>query len=252
MKKVASWICFAALTTSSAYADMVRVETGIGGWNQQASGYISRTDGDGALALRGTYTSAEKKYTEIYAWALIKHPVPIVPNLRLEYVSIQDKGEVTGSVDNINLPLGGHAKYETKQYDVIPYYNLLDNTFWITLDIGIDAKFVQTKTDVTDDATQTKVYSGSDSVVIPLGYLRARMQIPTTGLGVETDLKYITYSSATFYDARAKVDYTFDISPLVQPAIEIGYRVEKLYFSDSDSKVDLRYKGVYAGAMLRF
>ena len=54
------------------------------------------------------------------------------------------------------------------------------------------------------------------------------------------------------YDVRAKVDYTFDITPIIQPAIEVGYRVQQITVDDGENQVDLNYAGVYAGLMLRF
>ena len=75
------------------------------------------------------------------------------------------------------------------------------------------------------------------------------------GKGMASDLKYVEYGSSSVYDARAKIDYTFDMFPIVQPAIEIGYRAHKINIDDSlfgDLKSDLEFSGVYAGAMLRF
>ena len=53
---------------------------------------------------------------------------------------------------------------------------------------------------------------------------------------------------------RAKVDYTFDFVPVVQPAIEVGYRVQKFDVTSDDdkTKMDMEFSGVYAGLMLRF
>ncbi len=254
MKKFLGSLCAVALLGSAAQADFLRVEMGGGVWEQTPNGYATRTDSDGVLNLNGTYTSDEEKSSEVYAWALLKHPVPIIPNLRLEYVSLSDKGQTTGSVGGLPIPVNVSAPttIDTKQYDVIPYYNLLDNTFWLTLDVGVDAKFVQS------DATVGAVpgfggYSSSDTAVIPLLYLRTRAQIPATGLGVEADAKAITDGTDTVYDVRAKIDYTFDFVPVIQPGIEVGYRAIKLKVDDgTKSQVDLDYQGIYAGVMLRF
>ncbi len=259
MKKLLSTLSLAAAIATTANADFLRVEMGAGGWQQTPSGYVTRTDGDGALSLKGTYTSAEKENTEFYVWALFKHPVPIIPNLRAEYVSLDDEGVVSGTVDApipsvgvITLPAGGYATIKTKQYDLIPYYNILDNTFWITLDLGLDIRYVEADATVTDRSNNQEVYSDNDSAVIPLVYARGRVQVPGTGLGVEADVKYITDGDSTVYDVRAKLDYTFDISPVVQPGIEVGYRMQKYDIVDGSDKANLEYKGVYAGVMLRF
>ena len=95
---------------------------------------------------------------------------------------------------------------------------------------------------------------GSESIVIPLVYVRGRIEIPSTDIGLEADVKYITTGDSTVYDVRAKIDYTLSFIPVVQPAIEIGYRVQKMDISegDADAKIDMEYEGVYAGLMVRF
>ena len=257
MKKLLTSLSLAAIVATTASADFLRVEAGAGAWEQTPSGYATRSDEDGVLKLNGTYTSDETASTEMYAWVLFKHFVPIIPNLRLEYVTIHDEGKTKGSVggipivDNLNTQTSAPTTLDVDEYDVIPYYNLLDNTFWITLDLGLDVKFIQSKAKVGAVGAFTG-YNSDDSSVIPLVYARGRVQVPTTGLGVEADVKAISDGTNTFYDTRAKVDYTFDIFPVIQPGIEIGYRIQKMRVDDGSTQVDLDYKGVYAGAMLRF
>ena len=261
MKKIITAVAATALFASAASADFTRVEAGAGVWQQTPNGYASRDDGDGVLSLKGTYTSDKKESSETYAWILIKHPIPILPNLRLEYVSISDEGTTQGtSIGGITMPAGIASLPTTidmKQYDIIPYYNLLDNTFWMTVDLGLDVKVIQS--DATVAAVNIAVppasfpgYSSSDTTAIPLLYLRTRVEIPVTNIGVEADVKAITDGTNTMYDARAKVDYTLDFIPVVQPAIEVGYRVQKLKIDDGATQIDLDYSGVYAGLMVRF
>ena len=253
MKKLTASLLVATLLGSVASADFLRIEMGAGAWQQTPSGYVSKSDGDGVLSLDGTYTSAEKESSEFYAWVLLKHPIPILPNIRAEYVSLNDEGLVTGTVGVYDLPVaGGSATIKTNQYDLIPYYNILDNTLWITLDLGLDIRYIEAKSDVVDNFTKSSVYSGDDSAVIPLVYARGRVQIPGTGFGIESDVKYITDGDSTIYDVRAKVDYTFDITPAIQPGIEIGYRMQKYDLVDGDDKANMEYKGLYAGVMFRF
>lgn len=252
MKKIISTLAMVSSLAVVANADFARIEMGVGAWQQDSKGYIKRTDSDGPLSLNGAYESAEKDATQGYAWALVKHPIPIIPNIRLEYVSVSDEGSVTGVVNAQSIPGSASTKIDMNQYDVIPYYNLLDNTFWITLDAGVDIKFMETKATVDNIGTFSG-YEDTETTVLPLVYLRGRVQIPTTGLGVEADAKVITYSDTTLYDARIKVDYTFDITPIIQPGLEVGYRMQKLRVDDgTKTQIDLEYSGVYAGLMLRF
>jgi outer membrane protein len=241
------------LLTSALNADMARVEMGVGAWTQDTEGTMSYSD-NGAT---GKYRSAEKDYSQVYAWMLIKHPIPILPNLRLEYAKLEDEGSVTGEFKDFIVPGGltTSLTYDIDQYDIIPYYNLLDNTAWITLDVGLDIKIVDVSYDVSPIAGIYEGYSDSETIPIPLLYVRTRVEIPATDIGIEADVKYVTYKESKVYDARVKVDYTLSFIPVIQPAIEVGYRIQKLDLDEddfSDASVDMEYSGFYAGLMLRF
>lgn len=250
MKKILCSFTCASLLASAAFADFTRVEAGAGAWMQSPDGSASYTD-NGA---DGSYTSSKKENTRIYAWAMIKHPAPMIPNLRVEYASIEDDGTASGKFKKFDIgAVSTSLSYDMKQYDIIPYYNILDNTAWITLDLGIDLKVV----DYSYTAAPILPFSGysdSSTFVIPLVYARARTEIPSTQIGLEADIKYISTGDSTVYDARIKADYTLDLFPVVQPALEIGYRVQKFDIDDSsvDAKLDIDFSGFYAGLMLRF
>lgn len=254
MKKILTALSCAAMLTTVASADITRVEMGVGAWAQKPSGKLSYTD-SGATA---NDTSKESEETQAYIWALIKHPVPIVPNIRLEYTNVKNTGLATGTFKNFVAPANSKTTLTMKQYDVIPYYNILDNTAWITLDLGLDLKVTDASYEadgVTVSGVPNTSYSDSETVVIPLLYVRGRVEIPATNIGLEADLKYVSYNSNTVYDARAKIDYTLDFIPVIQPAIEIGYRAQKIKLEDDSAgnlNIDLDFSGVYAGLMLRF
>jgi len=250
MKKFLPLLVLSTIFVTICSADMTRLEVGAGAWKQKPTGYISRADGNGVLDLSGTYNSLETETTEAYAWLLFKHPVPIIPNIRLEYVTITDSGKTTGKVGGMQIPGSAPTTLDTQEYDIIPYYNLLDNTFWTTIDLGIDAKVITTKAKVSP-LFGFMGYTSQETVVTPLVYVRARVEIPMTGLGIESDVKYITFNGSTMYDIRAKIDYTFDFA-VIEPGVEFGYRTQKLLVDDGLTQVDLDYSGFYAGVMLRF
>ncbi len=250
MKKVLSTIACATLFSSAAIADITRIEMGAGAWMQTPKGSATYTDG----GADGSYTSNKKDNSEIYIWALIKHPVPVLPNLRLEYVSMEDSGVASGQFKDFDITAASTTlSYDMKQYDIIPYYNILDNTAWITLDLGLDIKIVDASYTAAPSAPFTG-YSDSVMFAVPLLYARTRVEIPATNIGLEADVKYVTTGDSTVYDVRAKVDYTLDFVPVLQPALEVGYRVQKIDIDESgvDAKLDIDFSGIYAGLMLRF
>jgi outer membrane protein len=256
MKKLISTIALGSLLATAASADFARVEAGAGAWGYTPSGSFDYTDNDGTLKN----TSNETAQTSGYLWILVKHPIPLLPNIRLEYASMHDEGKATGSYDGITAPTDRDTILDITEYDVIPYYNLLDNTFWTTIDAGLDIKIVQTDYTVKDVTLNTSVppsiedYNTKDTLIIPLAYLRGRVEIPFTGIGIEADGKYISYNGNTVYDVRAKVDYTLDFIPIIQPGIELGYRAQHVDVESDDKtlQANMDFKGVYFGAMLRF
>ncbi|MBD3824786.1 MAG: TIGR04219 family outer membrane beta-barrel protein [Epsilonproteobacteria bacterium] len=251
MKKRVSILAAAVALSSTLSADFLRVELGAGSWMQTPKGMIEAE----VTGVKGTDTSSETQEAKPYAWILIKHFVPVVPNLRVEYAQVLNRGTASGTFADFTAALS-KSELSMNQIDFAPYYNLLDNTAWITLDVGADFKMIDVSykvAGVTMNGFPNQTYDKAESVVIPMAYLRTRVQVPMTGLGVEADVKYVSYNENTVYDARAKVDYTFEITPLIQPGIEVGYRVQK-YKTDQLQNIaaDIDFAGLYAGAMLRF
>ncbi|MDA7817907.1 TIGR04219 family outer membrane beta-barrel protein [Sulfurimonas sp.] len=252
MKNILKLLMYTSVITVMAIADMTRVEVGAGSWLQDTKGSASYSDS----GADGSYTSNEYDSSKAYIWALIKHPIPVVPNLRLEYVGLKDEGVVSGQFKDFDVTGTANMSYDMKQYDFIPYYNILDNTAWITLDLGVDIKVIDLSYDMTlvGASTATGDLKGSETIAIPLLYARGRFEVPSTDIGIEADVKYISYGDSSVYDVRAKIDYTLDFMPVIQPAVELGYRIQKVDIdeSDADANVDLKFSGVYLGLVLRF
>jgi len=99
--------------------------------------------------------------------------------------------------------------------------------------------------------------------LIPMAYLRGRVELPFAPLGLESDVKYITDGESTLYDIRVKVDYSFEMDAPLEPGVELGYRVQKflvygeesnylgdVFFGKSDT--DVTFAGVYGGITVKF
>jgi len=258
MKKILSLLALGSLMATAANADFARVEAGVGVWNYKATGDMVYTDSDGELIN----TTNGDTQTSPYVWLLVKHPIPILPNIRLEYSAMHDDGKGTGTYNGIDFGVNTPTTTDLVEYDIIPYYNILDNTFWTTIDVGIDLKIAEydftakqvTTIPIGSIPGATQDYNEKGSTVVPLAYLRTRVEIPVTDIGLEADAKFISYDGDTVYDARAKIDYTLSFLPVVQPAIEIGYRVKKYDFTSEDKTfhMNMDFKGFYMGVMARF
>jgi hypothetical protein len=139
MNKILLTVVSLLAFSTIASADFARVEIGGGMWTQAPTGTMTQTDAVGTV----TYTSDEKEEAGAYIWALVKHPIPIIPNLRVEYSQLKDSGKISGSVAGYTVTETQNANLDFVAYDVIPYYNILDNTFWISIDLGIDIKALE-------------------------------------------------------------------------------------------------------------
>ena len=158
--------------------------------------------------------------------AYLEHPLPFVPNLRLDYTS-----DVTFN--------GASSQVSLSQIDITPYYEILDNV--VDIDIGITAKTLSGKT--------KGVSEQSFNVVIPMGYLGAAVMVPGTGFSVAGSVKYINFSGDSFTDARIKA--VLDIAAGLQA--QAGYRYESLKLDNlSDITADATFKGPFVGVGFTF
>jgi len=258
MKKILTSLVSLAAIATIASADFSRVEMGGGLWQNTPTGSLDYTES--TSSANGNYTSSEKSNDSAYAWLLIKHPIPILPNLRLEYTTLKDEGKASGKFEDFEIQNIANGSIDMTQYDAVLYYNILDNTAWTTLDIGLDVKFIDTdfkasgNIDIDGAGFVETSYTVSQTIALPMAYARVRVEIPATNIGLEVDGKYVSYDGSTVSDFRAKIDYTLAFVPVVQPAIEIGYRVQKfdLTYNDDQTTMKLDFSGMYAGLMLRF
>lgn len=256
-------VLLVSLTSVSLVADLWKIDSGAGVWDNGTSGSITSTVNQ-TLYFKDDLAQHDQTQ-EGYFYLSIKHPVPILPNIRLEYVDVTTSGNSTEiGTRSTFLPAGiaisssdVKSSLQMTQYDTILFYNLLDQTMGMTLDLGLDVKYL------VSDYKVDAVVESSDSSVIPLVYARGRFDIPIVDVGLEGDLKYITDGSSTVYDLRLKVDYTMMFIPVVHPGIELGYRIEQ-FTSDgdessligpilsSDTDSDIGFSGIYGGITVKF
>ena len=257
------------ITSLSVYsiADAWRIEGGAGLWDGASNGTILH---HGNVNIFDLLTLSDQEVTDTlgdhqdktagYLYVMIKHPIPVVPNVRFEYVGVKSGGEIVYTKEILfgSTSVTADSQLFITQYDTILFYNLLDNTFWTTLDLGVDIKYAQTQYYVPD----LNVDEISDSI-IPMAYIRGRVEAPFAPVGLESDIKYITDGESTVYDIRVKVDYSFEMNAALEPGIELGYRVQKfkvygeesnylgdVFFGKSDT--DVTFAGVYGGITVKF
>ena len=254
-KKLLSLAALTALMTTTANADLMRIEGAVGAWQTSPSGTITY-DRNPSFDIVDNANFDDT--TNMYAWIYLKHPIPIIPNIRLEYADPSFDGKVASLDWNGETYAGVNNTLSLRQYDAALYYNLLDNTLWMTIDLGLDVKFIDGnyKIDASSVAGSAPAVNESFSFVMPLVYARGRVQIPVTDIGIEVLARGMSYSDNTVVDAEIKIDYTMGFIPVIQPGLELGYRYQQVKLDGGsiglDANFDTTFSGVYGGIMLRF
>jgi outer membrane protein len=248
-------LCVLIISLPAVHADLMRLSGGAGIWHADPSGSLRYENA-------GNWVSAEDQLgydssNMPYLWLNLKHPVPIWPNLRLEYTEVFFDGRTDGTVawgSKWSYSDNAWSELELNELDMLFYYNLLDNTFWLTFELGLDVKYVDARYLIRDDYGMGAAYEEQDAFFLPQGYLRTRAEIPMSDLALEADLKYIGYGNSKVYDARLKADYTFGSFTFGRPAVEVGYRMQRIKVDEKDynTKIDIDAAGFYVGGMLRF
>ena len=254
MSKFLSGLLLAGMMGASAQADVLRVEMGAGVWQNELAGTL--TSGTPAVTFDSEVLNYDKE-SKGYAWVNIKHPIPILPNLRLEYAAVDFAGTTTVGFTYKGTPYTANATSDITldQIDAIMYYNILDNTAWTTLDLGLDIKLVDAQINAAQSGGGSAV-SEDEMLPIPMAYGRLRVEVPGTDLGVEGSMKYVSYKSSKVMDYSVKADYTLtDVLP-VDIGLEVGYRFQQFDIDGSDFSIDttadLEVDGIFAGATIKF
>ncbi len=239
--------------TSLSNADFLRVDGGIGAWGTNPSGKIIYT-GDNEFDV--VDNAGLDSSTNLYAWLNFKHPMPLVPNFRFEYVDPEFDGEVTRLEWRGNTYAAVNNTLSLTQYDVALYYNLLDETFWTTLDLGLNIKIIDGNYELSESTGFAPAVDESFSLAMPLAYIRTRLDVPGTDIGIEGIARGMAYSGNTVVDAQIKLDYTMSFIPIIQPGLEVGYRYQKMKLDAGsiglDANLDTEFSGVYGGVVFRF
>ncbi len=239
MQKILT-ICFILIFPfASASADTLGLYVGGGSWNHDPSGNFSSTQtGSSTIDIKSDLNVGKK--SESYVWMAFEHPVPFLPNIRLEKSSLSNTGNASTTYNfNGNSSASGAFEATLDSTDAILYYRLLDN--WVNLDLGLDVRKIDGRFAIGSEVS-------SVSATVPMLYASAAFDLPLTGLSVGADYKVVSYSGSTYNDMRIRAAYEFGVV-----GVEAGVRSTKIKISDVDNiNTDLTFKGVMVGAFLHF
>jgi len=247
MKKIILSSVCASLLAISAQADFLGAEAGIATWSSSLTGSMkggSSTDSNIDVESDLGYGS---KATNSFFWAYLDHPVPLLPNIKIQQTNYTDSASKVKSVTFDGTTYNGTVSSELTldQTDIIAYWRILDN--WVNLDLGFNLKTINgnIKLSATGSSDTDKDFSAT----VPMLYAKGRFDLPFTGLSAEADMSYISYSGNKFSDFKAGVVYQTSYGL----GATAGLRTENLTIDDIDDfNADLTISGAYLGVFYHF
>lgn len=235
-------------TTATVQADTVfGVYAGAGSWQQQFSGDLTTgvidIDVEDDLGL-------DDENNNVFYFAL-EHPVPGIPNIRVQYVSFDTSANstLTRTIDfnGVVFPVSEDisTQIELTQADAVLYYEVLDN--WVSMDIGVSARYLDGNFAI---ASSTQTESAEFTGVLPMLYGKLRFDLPFTGAWAAVEAQGIGYDGSSLIDASAVVGWE---SPVGLGA-ELGWRTYRLELDNADDFETLNFdvSGVFAAVNFHF
>lgn len=226
MKKV-----ILALSMSAAMASASTLGFGV-----EADYYNPEIEGDFSFTHNGTATSTDfgsDDDTATQIGVFLEHPIPIIPNIRLDYTS-------ETSFEGTSLILPGTNTVEFTQLDTTLYYEVFDNNAF-ELDIGITGKWF--------DGSVSGTENQNFDLIVPMGYAATSIHLPVLPLRLDGDVKYVSYSGNNLSDIKVKA--VWEVIAGLEAVV--GYRYSKLKIDDEEDVIaDMKIKGPFVGIGYRF
>jgi outer membrane protein len=248
MKKLTLLAALVASTIPFAQADtLLGVYAGFGSWDSTFDGDL----GQPSITLKDLGAESHKNK---YYYIALEHPIPILPNVRLEHVDINSKQtkqiNKSFTLDGTSYAINDtvESELDLTHTDATLYYEILDN--WINLDLGLTARkfdgfaYAKAKNEPSN-AKKVKV-----DQTLPMLYGKVQFDLPFSGLSAGVEGNYISYQGDKITDYSAKVSYLFD--SVLDVGLEAGYRKFNLTIDDDDLQTTVNLKGPYVAAIAHF
>lgn len=242
--KLKQLACLTALSIPfSAHADFLSISVGGGAWNDLANGHFQHTN-DPAVDVNDNLFWGNE--SQGYLFATFEHFVPLIPNFRLMYTSINHTGSGNTSFTFDGQTYAGNVSndFDIQTTDLTAYYEVLDNI--VSLDIGLTIRQLKVDYTISDDSGNATTDTIDET--LPMLYALVGAS-PYPGLIISGELSYIAFDGSSMSDFIAKIAYTTDFFI----GFEGGYRKQNFEFYDvSDTNSNLNFDGVFVGAYLKF
>ncbi|ETI60331.1 TIGR04219 family outer membrane beta-barrel protein [Marinomonas profundimaris] len=170
----------------------------------------------GLTAEAGTFAVNDGDDFNSYYGIAVEHPIPLIPNVRLQHQALEQKDKADLSFNDYTL-----------------YYEFLDGLLWLDLDAGVTFRKISDAGNSDIDGTY------------PLVYVSAYVSFPGTALSIGGEVKNGGGSDADISDTTFKIKY----QPLIFAGIEAGYRTMTEDFSSAGK---YEPKGAFIGVFVDF
>jgi outer membrane protein len=235
MRKIIPAIIIAgsAVLSTSAHADFIGAGGAVASWFSGLNGnFIQGSDTadlEESLGLDRGFG--------IMADVHIEHPVPLIPNLRIAYVSVEETGSSDLNSGFYGFPANTNVASELflEQIDVTAYYEILDNI--VSVDVGLTVRALDSELEVSSGGI-SKV--NRVKTILPMAYVAAKGKLPFTGVGVGAELNAISYGGDSALDAMVYGQYDMNVL-----SFKAGYRHMAIDFEDGNSSLDLTLGGPF-------
>jgi outer membrane protein len=229
-----------------ASADVLSITIGGGVWNETPEGNIIQPSNAPTPSVDVEDNLFWSEESQGYLFATLEHPVPILPNVRLSYISLDHSGSGDTSFEfdgQIYSSPNVANDFTIEQTDLLLYYEVLDNI--VSLDLGLNVRLLDISFTINDGINTT---SESVSAPVPMIYGMVGGS-PWPGVLLSAEANYMTLSGSTISDFNAKISYTTDFFV----GVEAGYRTQTIELDDvDDTDANLDFKGPFIGAYVKF
>lgn len=237
------------LMTSFAQADTILgVYAGAGTWRADYSGQAGEADDNITLKELGM-----KEQDNNFYYIALEHPIPVLPNIRLQKTNISSKQTATISrsftIDDTTFSGSSvvSSDFDLSHIDATLYYEILDN--WVNLDIGLTARKFDGHV-YASSSTPVRSERVNVDETLPMLYLKAQFDLPFSGFSAGIEGNYVSYQDSKLTDYTAKISYMFDSA--FDIGVEAGYRSMSLTIDEDDITADVDLKGPYAALIVHF
>lgn len=224
---------------ANAVVPLVDVDVTAGYWNADASGTLQ--SGGDPLDVENDLGYDSEGHTNFAI--RFAHPIPVLPNLRLRYNDIEHKGTETVNAQFEGNSYSGEVKSraDLTHYDYTLFYTAPIPV--VTLDLGLNVKHFDGEVTLEEQGSNPSNNTVEVDEFLPMGHVRADVDLPLTGLGAGAELNYISYDGDSATDVEGYISFNAD--PVY---IQGGYRQ---FDVDVDASGDLNVDTELSGPFVR-